>query len=379
MTEDALFDVHFTGKVKTGHSPKAAIAAFAKLAKIETTKAAQLVKNNRAIKKSVSLERAESLRQQMEKLGLLMAIKPQGETIAPQAPDSNTQPISGSAGLTLAPMEPTEMSREQQASDTATDTAQQEPEAHTQAFTPETQLASGAIRYNKTNAADDSTEEISPSTVKILLAAGTAALLGALLWKFVAITFELELGLLAWAIGGMIGAAAVYFGAEGDNAGYLCGALALVAILGGKYWVASSFTETYLAEMNNHITQEEFDDFISVARDQIAPLQAALASDRALREHIIDNNYVVGVSPSEIPEATVAEFRTQLQEDLNEAREVGSANTIEEFSEQYGHIATSEIFKASFGWLDFLFLGLGVYTAFNMARSGSSPLGRKAY
>ncbi len=376
MTEDALFDVYFTGKVKTGHSPKAAIAAFATLAKIETTKAALLVKNNRAIKKSVSRDRAESLQQQMEKLGLLIAIKPQGEATATDT--SQASRAVGAAGLTLAPMEPTEMSGEPSTRDSAAEIAQQPPETQTAELTPRKPLVGSATHNNKTNPIDDSTEETSPSTVKVLLAAGTAALIGALLWKFVALTFELELGLLAWAIGGMIGSAAVYYGAEGDNAGYLCGALALVAILGGKYWVASSFTESYLAEMNSSITQEEFDEFISVARDQIEPLQTALASDRALREYIIDNNYVVGVTPADIPEATVAEFRAELQEDLNEAREVGSANNIEEFSEQYGHIATSEIFKASFGWLDFLFLGLGVYTAFNMARNGQSPWGRKA-
>ncbi|MDO3385815.1 hypothetical protein QWI17_08195 [Gilvimarinus sp. SDUM040013] len=373
MTEEALFDVYFTGKVKTGHSFKAAIAAFAKLAKIETTKAAQLVQHSRAIKKSISRDRAKLLQQQMEKLGLITTITPEGESISSFTTEATTPT---SSGLTLEPMQPTAISAESEA--TVSEGPPEEP-----AVSPiEPQLpgecATASNRINEASTLEDD-DPTSPSTVKIFIAAGAAAFIGALLWKFIAITFELELGLLAWAIGGMIGAAAVYYGAEGDSAAYLCGALALIAILGGKYWVASSFAETYLAEINSATTQADFDEFISVARDQIVPLEGALSSDYALRKYIVDKNYVVGVGPKDIPAETVAEFRAELEEDLNEARDVGSIKNVEELAERYGHVATSEFFKASFSWLDFLFLALGVYAAFNMARSGSSPLGRKAF
>lgn len=409
MPSEALFDVVCTGLYKNERAPEEVITAFAQLAKIDFKKAKAIIEGKRAVKKSIAHAKAYQLKTRLEQIGLDVALQrvkkdptamglslePIEEPQVSNATQPNDNSAPSLATLSLAPLESAPADVEP-AETPLPSTEMRCPKCNLQQ--PKAQACSGCgvivakvAAFAETNESaqpqgrvlgvsaqkeEDETEE-PVSTTKVILAASVAALVGALAWQFVAVTFNYELGFLAWGIGGLIGAAAVYYGAEGDNAGYLCGALALVAILGGKYLVASSFTEQYFEELQQMSSEVDLTEMADQMRAEAQKLQSALASDHALREYLVEYEYVYEDDPSEISQAVVDEHREDLElayEDFEPMTDIYSGEDIER---ALGGFATSEVFKASFGWIDILFLLLGVSTAFRMASEGNIPFLRR--
>lgn len=229
------------------------------------------------------------------------------------------------------------------------------------------------------NSSAPATEELEAgvSRKKVLFAAGVAAVLGALAWQFVAITFNIELGILAWAIGGFIGAVAVFYGAEGDNAGYLCGVLALLAILGGKYLIASSLTEDYFGELQSELSSDELNQMSENVRREAEFMRNALASEEALRTFLIETQYVAATDPWAIDQQTVDSARQELEVAVEEFQIIVDMYAGDELHSGLGSVATTEVFKASFDWIDILFILLGVSTAYRLASEGNIRLLRR--
>ncbi|MDO6421842.1 hypothetical protein [Saccharophagus degradans] len=151
----------------------------------------------------------------------------------------------------------------------------------------------------------------------------------------------------------------------------------MVAILGGKYLVASSFTAQYFEELQQMSSEVDLTEMADQMRAEAQKLQSALASDHALREYLVEYEYVYEDDPSEISQAVVDEHREDLElayEDFEPMTDIYSGEDIER---ALGGFATSEVFKASFGWIDILFLLLGVSTAFRMASEGNIPFLRR--
>src|SRR5262249_23589264 len=85
-----------------------------------------------------------------------------------------------------------------------------------------------------------------------VLGAGGGAIVGALIWAGIARTTHLEVGYVAWAIGGLVGLGGYWVGGRGSFAGLSCAVIALMSILLGKalalqVFVKANFRDQRLA------------------------------------------------------------------------------------------------------------------------------------
>lgn len=87
------------------------------------------------------------------------------------------------------------------------------------------------------------------SLLRAAVFAATAALIGAIVWAAVAIVSDYELGILAWAIGGLVGyAVAGKAMCRGISAQIISAGAAFCGIALGKYFAFSYFVEMYHVE-----------------------------------------------------------------------------------------------------------------------------------
>lgn len=81
------------------------------------------------------------------------------------------------------------------------------------------------------------------------IAAEAAALVGAIAWAAVVVVSNYELGILAWAIGWLVGFAVSKVGkCTGSKAQIIAGFFAFVGIALGKYFAISYFIDVYAVE-----------------------------------------------------------------------------------------------------------------------------------
>lgn len=418
MTDTTLYNLNCTGRIKAGHSPRAAVNAFARLANIEHSKAAAIIQGRKTIKKSQPLNKAKALQSKLEALGLIIELKDSNaapvrveepmlevatevsSTISPHQPNASEKPQGALAGAELS-LEPIDVATHAEPL-TVANTEQNAPLKPGYISCPKCNteqpeaiecsacgvvIAKAALqniplerttrstqggRQSRADQAPQPETNEEASTFRILIAAGAAATLGALAWYWVAMTLELELGLLAWAIGGLVGFAAVYFNASGDNAGYLCGALALAAILGGKYMVATTLTNDVFSELQTAQGTEEYENFVSFAESTVAEIDIALADEQALREYLIEYEYVYETNPDDIPVEDLPGYREEIAASRDEVSDFITSIESGTTQETYGRQVTMETFTSLFSLIDILFILAGVTTAFKMAREGRS-------
>ncbi|MDO6746229.1 hypothetical protein [Gilvimarinus sp. 1_MG-2023] len=408
MSDAPLYNVNCTGQIKQGHSPRAAVNAFARLANIEHGKAAAIIKGQKTIKKSLPLLKANALKAKLERIGLIIEVRGVNDS-APasgitQAPPMATPETPKPTAMTLS-LEPIDRPEPEETPQVAGEEQTDLPEGYMscpkcQAEQPEAaecancgvviakaspnlsgSAASAGLRSQSAHNADDDSDDIDSyndaPTHKILMAAGAGAVVGALAWYWVAMAFQIELGILAWARGGLIGSAAIYFGANGDNAGYLCGTLALVAIISGKFIVASALSDEYFENIVNMPAQERA-EFLYNAEETLAAMDEVLENDQVmendqiLRQHLFDINYMDATSPDDISSGDLYDFRREVLDNREQLAALINSVNDGTAKEKYGLESTINAFKASFGFIDILFLLFGVSTAFKMAREGRS-------
>ena len=197
------------------------------------------------------------------------------------------------------------------------------------------------------------------------------AILGAWLWRFIALTFGFELGLVAWLVGGAIGFCVALSGTRGENVGIACAVLASLAILGGKYLVATGF-QTQIAAV---FSEEIFADSLQYAYDEEVSLAERFISakeqeDAGIRTFMVDYGYSFADSSERVSDAEFSDFMTHSAPRLTEIAETGMSFTdwqasMVDVTESY---SSWDIYTSSFGWLDALFLFLGVGTAYRLGK-----------
>jgi phosphate/sulfate permease len=80
--------------------------------------------------------------------------------------------------------------------------------------------------------------------MKPLVGAGIGGVLGAFLWAVIVWTTNYEIGYVAWAVGGLVGFGSALLGGSGQTNGVICGVIALLSILGGKFAIAYTTAES---------------------------------------------------------------------------------------------------------------------------------------
>ncbi|MEO0346334.1 MAG: hypothetical protein AAF229_08765 [Pseudomonadota bacterium] len=212
---------------------------------------------------------------------------------------------------------------------------------------------------------DDSS--LSPAALGAALA---AAFVGAWVWKFVAVTFQFEFGLIAWGIGGAVGAAAAGMGSRGMKAGVVCAILALGSIVVGKYWSYSAVLGQ-IQELVMSAMGDEEGEMRAVYEEELEDgriLIAGSGSDDFTRRFMIDRYYSDASRPSDISDSELADFREYQVPRLREIAE--SDPSFEEWQRlsvgAMDEIPIMQLMREDLSAFDFIFAFLGIGTAFRL-------------
>ena len=311
MSDTTTCAVIATGQLQSGFDLDKVQESFAATFKLPLEQAKKIVGTEKVLKKGLDREKAQLYKDRLEKIGLIIIIDPPAilndysslslEPIESDIPDKST-PDSQSS---LFPKTDSAVVSESVSTNVATSAPAntvsavfscpkcglEQPRSHecqgcgiffekynarmSEEKLKESPMPVSSLNQNTETVAvsneehddidemDDAADVIEP---KAILAAVGAAIVGALVWKFIAITFGIELGILAWGIGGLVGFAAAQLGSRGDYSAAICAVLALLSILGGKYLIM----EGYKSEFNNILTSEySAEDFQPVYEEEI--------------------------------------------------------------------------------------------------------------
>lgn len=205
-----------------------------------------------------------------------------------------------------------------------------------------------------------------PPFARAILFAALGALVGATAWGLMAFYLHHEHGLVAWAIGGLIGFATVRAGGHGTALACCAGVLALLAIASGKQVAFRMFVakeaDALVAKFDTAAHEEHTKD----AADWVA-LGATPTDDQVKafqRTHGFDAE-----SPRRFVAETGAELRSfaERKPTLDQWRD--------EVKEQVRDEASFfDYLREDFHPYDVLFVVLGVMTAFGMVSKATAAL-----
>ena len=387
MDVNISYNVVTTGELADGFSLEQVQEAFAELFKCSEAKAKTVVGKRVTLKKNLDISKATAYQRHLQGIGLqvhLEEVKPQSQGIVlslePLEQDQSSAPkVSGppntreqrtqeqnSRDMQSATMICPKCNLEQKRADQCEGcgvyihkvlAAREEPLSTAEKDTPESEEDSASAVFVS--------DGISP---KAIGAAAVVAVLGAFLWKFIAMEFDRELGLIAWLIGGAVGFAAASLGSRGQPAGILCGVLTVLAILGGKYLFYSDLQANIRSVMEEIGTAE----LMQASYEQMKLEAAEFVSvndDQGLREFMVRYEYSEHGSPEAVTVEEINIFRDEFEADLvylasnNPSYDEWMNDTV---APEVESVSTTQVVYESLGWLDLLFLLFGVATAYRL-------------
>jgi len=208
--------------------------------------------------------------------------------------------------------------------------------------------------------------------IRALIAAAIGGAVGAAAWCAVSVTTGYEIGILAWGVGLLAGLGAM-IATPRDERSVLTGAAAaivgLAAIVGGKWAAASIHAEATAAEL----AATEVDDqwlIIDLADDIVLEREAAgmtIDWPTAAQIETATEEYEY---PADIWSEAVERLEALPDVERQQLRRAAQ-DTLAEMSASAGHYFRAEYFRRSFGLLDFVFVGLAMFTAFRLGSAGA--------
>jgi len=382
MSTIATYSVITNGELLLGFEPEQVNEAFSALFKISPEKAAVLLSGNRVIKKEIDLDTARLYKKRLEDIGVKVTLKehlqqPESADTLSLVPtdeeikENNVQPEAKLTSNTDSTVETVTCPKCQ--SQQAIDIEEcQNCGVYIQKAL-EHQSATHLTPHQK--AEQLISEEQSPNimaeetlTGKSLAAGAGAALIGALLWSFIAKSFGYELGLIAWGIGGGIGFAVMLTGSRGEKAGIASGALVLIAILGGKYMFISDLKDELTSSFNESTENAQY-----MYETEMKALEAYSSDfdEQSLRQFMIEYEYSQQYETKDITKEEISYFRDVEEPRLNEF--YYEKPTFDEWYEVtintvFNEISIMDLVVESLGLTDIIFLLLGIGTAFRLGR-----------
>lgn len=385
MTISDAYRVVTTGQILEGFDPDDVRKHLVSVLRLEPAHAERFFEKPRVLKKDVTWASADKICSQLAKLGVSAEIQNSAPSVASQ------------------PAEPKRVLQEEPALELVQDDADASPMQGTlecpncqQVQAKSKQCESCGIWFHKFESsavltqpdsapkaipaaamqADDSTvvsSEVASETGALspaaIAAAVVAALFGAWVWRIVAVTFEYEFALIAWAIGGAVGFAAASAGSRGMLAGVVCAVLAFGSIGLGKYWAYSAFVDQFQEAISGAVEfDEEMYDYFDEEMEDARLLVSGSGSDIFIRRYMVERGYTYATDPARISEAELAEFREYVEPELRDmARnapefEEWQASTVESLDE----FSPWAMMREDFGVFDILFVFLGIGTAFRL-------------
>ncbi len=216
---------------------------------------------------------------------------------------------------------------------------------------------------------EDLVEEEDNLNAKAIAAAAGAAVVGALVWKIIAVSFGYEVGLVAWAIGGAVGFVAASMGSRGMQAGIVCGVLAFGAIALGKYWAAQAVIDEVQQGISEVLGDDtDVGDWYQEFVEDAQVLRGVSDSDASIRQYMVDRGYTEAVNADAVTSEELSEFREVFEPDLrNFDPEQSDSEAWKEIAfGELSDLSAMDVMLDGLGALDILFLLLGVGTAFRL-------------
>ncbi len=388
MTISDNYKVVTTGKILDGFDPADVRKQLVSVLRLKPDQAERFFERPRVVKKDVTWASADKICSQLAKLGVAAEI----QNPAPPAASLPAEPkvaLQDEPALELVQDDANTSSRQ--------DTIECPNCQHVQAKSEQCEncgvwfhkfessagltppvSATTAMPAAAAVQASDGTGESVPSggasekgalSPVAIIAATAAALIGAWLWRFTAVNFGFEFGLIAWGIGGAIGFAAASAGSRGMQAGVVCAVLAFGSIVLGKYWAYSAIVDQ-LQEAISGISQfdEEMYDYFEEEMEDARLLVNGSGSDDFVRRFMVERGYTDATDPARVSAGELADFREYVEPGLREMAE--STPDFEEWQtsgvEALDQISPWVLMREDFGILDILFALLGIGTAFRL-------------
>ncbi|MET0067810.1 MAG: hypothetical protein ABW076_15805 [Candidatus Thiodiazotropha sp.] len=369
-TSDTTYNIVFRGNTRQGFETEQVERAFSELFKLPLEKSQRILRKPRTLKKNLSKHAAERMRNKLEQIGLEVTLEPLAV--------ENT----GEFSLSLVPMEGEVahaplMHDAEPVKNTLNCPAcggevasLTDPCPHCGVYPhkvisrsqPQASLptCSSDIDDGVEEEVDDPWDGL---TIKGVLSGAVAALIGAMLWKGIAIAIDYELGLIAWAIGGGIGFVVAFSGSRGQAAAVYCGVLALVAILGGKY--------LFYADLQSNLGEllaGSADEFHALYAEELADAEAleSVSGEEEQRSFMLMHGYTEARDTESISWEELEQFQNETMPrlmsfaDMPPSYEEWYQTTIEA---NLSAVSPTDLMKESFDFIDALFLFLGISTA----------------
>lgn len=213
-----------------------------------------------------------------------------------------------------------------------------------------------------------------------LIGGAIAGVIGAAVWCGISYGTGYEIGFIAWGIGAVVGFGVAAGGkGEGATPGILAVALAVASILGGRYAAIQMIVNKELG------SDTELVDEAVATLDDPEVLTSYIADEVVIEYEEAGKavNWPAGVDPMDayeewqypkdvwvdaknrwqaMSQQEREEYRDYVEQDIRQNAAVGI--------EMFRDMAAKEGFAASFDWMDILFFGLAIVTAFKIAGSG---------
>ncbi len=205
---------------------------------------------------------------------------------------------------------------------------------------------------------------VAPLALVMALVAGGV---GSVVWALVALYANLEIGYLAWGIGGLVGFAAVKFGGRGVVMGGIAAVISVLSIFGGKF----AAIEGEIRQMTDRTAHEAYVEEMQVDVEALEALGPD-PSDERLAIMMSARGYT-DEDPGSVSEEAIENFRESIMPTLVEFDAQGadydkwSENQDEWIRMVYlgedGHFGA---IKSEMNLIDAIFLLLGLSTAFGL-------------
>lgn len=372
-TEGNAWCVRSAGVVIEGFSKDTVVKNFAKTFNISDDKAAPYLQKDKLIRKDLKEVEANHYKSQLEKMGLAVTVQDQSATV-----EARIKP----ATLSLVP------SDNEAANDSTNLSSSAAPAGRHSSSCSNSRLAQENIvgeRTARNSDIDRSRREITDTRnacsyddnelpIIAIAAAVVAALVFAFIWQFIAIQFDRELGVIAWAAGCAIGGVAAILGGRGTIMVGICACLLVVSIFLGKYMFASS----YLDEAITYMETTTDENWVDAVYDEIASEREAYAAipkdNNSIKRFMVDYGYTESTRVALVPPDDLEYFKDEIEPWLllqdEDENNFDDAQTPPDFAAAMAQITPWTIVKDSLGLLDIVFLLLGLTTAFRLAQAG---------
>jgi len=389
MTISDNYKVVTTGKILDGFDPADVRKQLVSALRLKPDQAERFFERPRVVKKDVTWASADKICSQLAKLGVAAEIQSPAPP-ATSAPAAPTFALQDEPALELVQDDPSTSSKRgtiecpncQHVQAKAEQCENcgvwfhkfEAPGGLTQPVSAATAMpAAAAVPTGDSTVepvpSDSASEEGALGPVAIV-AAVAVALVGAWLWRFAAVNFGYEFGLIAWGIGAAVGFAAASAGSRGVQAGVVCAVIALGSIVLGKYWAYSGIVDEVqeaIAEVSQY--DEEMYDYFEEEVEDARLLVNGSGSDDFVRRFMVERGYTDATDPSRVSAYELADFREYVEPALREMAE--STPNFEEWQtssvEALDQISPWAMMREDFGVLDILFAFLGIGTAFRLA------------